>query len=471
MRRGADGDVVRLLTTSTSAATTRSPSAWLARGRALLERPAARAPSPASSRCSKPTSRCWPTATRSRPRAWRGRRSTLARGDRGRRCRGRRARGPRQRADRLGRGRGGPETARRGGGAGGRRGVRRDAPRRVGRLCHTVSACAEVGDFGRAEQWCRALHSWSAAWRARHFFGVCRTAYGERARRRAAIGRPLSRSCTARWPTCGPRGPALAAPTAVRLGELRARQGRLDEARRLFEAALPLPAAIAALGELDLAGGDATAAAEAAERVLRRLGRRERVGSAARAGAARARPGGRRGHGPARPRRRSRWSARQSGSRRRTCAVAGASCARRCCWRPATTTAPGGPPRTPSTCSRACSAPYEVAQARLLLSEALAALGRPERAEAEARCARGGVRAARHAPGRARPDGVRGAQPARGRHPAPRGGRAGRRPDRRAAVPQPAHRAPARGQHPHASSACPRARRRWDTPAAATGLL
>jgi hypothetical protein len=28
-------------------------------------------------------------------------------------------------------------------------------------LCHTVSACAEVGDFGRAEQWCRALHSWS----------------------------------------------------------------------------------------------------------------------------------------------------------------------------------------------------------------------------------------------------------------------------------------------------------------------
>jgi DNA-binding NarL/FixJ family response regulator len=36
----------------------------------------------------------------------------------------------------------------------------------------------------------------------------------------------------------------------------------------------------------------------------------------------------------------------------------------------------------------ACSAPYEVAQARMLLSEALEALGRPERAEAEARCAR-----------------------------------------------------------------------------------
>src|SRR5215211_6023186 len=46
-------------------------------------------------------------------------------------------------------------------------------------LCHTVSACADVGDFGRAAQWCRALHTWSAAWRARHFFGLCRTAYGE----------------------------------------------------------------------------------------------------------------------------------------------------------------------------------------------------------------------------------------------------------------------------------------------------
>ena len=46
-------------------------------------------------------------------------------------------------------------------------------------LCHTVSACAEVGDFGAAEQWCRALHSWSATWHARHFFGVCRTAYGK----------------------------------------------------------------------------------------------------------------------------------------------------------------------------------------------------------------------------------------------------------------------------------------------------
>ena len=71
-------------------------------------------------------------------------------------------------------------------------------------LCHTVSSCAEVGDFGRAAQWCRALHSnWSATWHARLFFGVCRTAYGQVLAAGGDWPRTLSRSCGARWPICG----------------------------------------------------------------------------------------------------------------------------------------------------------------------------------------------------------------------------------------------------------------------------
>ena len=66
--------------------------------------------------------------------------------------------------------------------------------------------------------------------------------------------------------------PGIAGPTAVRLGRLRVRQGDPGQARTLFEAALPLPQAVLALGELDLAGGDARAAADAADRVLRRVG-------------------------------------------------------------------------------------------------------------------------------------------------------------------------------------------------------
>ena len=138
-------------------------------------------------------------------------------------------------------------------------------------LCHTVSACADVGDFGRAAQWCRALHTWSAVWQARHFFGVCRTAYGEVLATSGDWSSAEQELLSALDDLRATR-PALAAPTAVRLGRLRVRQGDLAEARSLFEAALPLPQAILALGELDLAGGDATAAADAADRVLRRLG-------------------------------------------------------------------------------------------------------------------------------------------------------------------------------------------------------
>ena len=138
-------------------------------------------------------------------------------------------------------------------------------------LCHTVSSCADVGEFGRAAQWSRTMHGFSLRWSARHFFGVCRTAYG------AVL------ATHGDWPTAEQEltsamddlraaRPGLAAPTAVRLGQLRVRQGRADDARRLFESALPYAQAVVAIGELDLAAGDPAAAAEAAERVLRRLG-------------------------------------------------------------------------------------------------------------------------------------------------------------------------------------------------------
>ena len=57
----------------------------------------------------------------------------------------------------------------------------------------------------------------------------------------------------------------------VRLGELRARQGRPQDARELFERAGANRQAVLGLGGLALDEGDAEAAADAAERVLRRL--------------------------------------------------------------------------------------------------------------------------------------------------------------------------------------------------------
>ena len=253
-------------------------------------------------------------------------------------------------------------------------------------LCHTVSACADVGDFARAEQWCRALHTWSAVWQARHFFGVCRTAYGELL------------ATTGDWPSAEQEllsaiedlrttRPGFAGPTAVRLGRLRVRQGAVAEARALFEEALPSPEAIVAIGELDLADGDTTAAADAAERVLRRLGAesvldcfpalellaraRAAAGDTERAAAAAEQV--------------EREAARLAtpymrGRGRLVCAHVLAAKGEHDAARQAAEDA--------ADLFAACSAPYEAAQARLVLSSALDALGRSQRAQAEARAAR-----------------------------------------------------------------------------------
>jgi ATP/maltotriose-dependent transcriptional regulator MalT len=101
-------------------------------------------------------------------------------------------------------------------------------------LCHTVSVCTNVGDFGRAGQWCRALHTWSARWNGRHFFGVCRTAYGHVLATRGDWGDAEEELSSALRDMSTTR-PAMAASTAVRLGRLRASQGDRAGARELYD--------------------------------------------------------------------------------------------------------------------------------------------------------------------------------------------------------------------------------------------
>ena len=252
-------------------------------------------------------------------------------------------------------------------------------------LCHTVSACAEVGDFGRAEQWCRALHSWSATWNARHFFGVCRTAYGEV----LATGgdwHSAEQELLSALTDLSTTRPALAAPTAAGLGRLRARQGNLAEARRLFESALPLPAAIVALGELALAAGDVTAARDAADRALRRLGDAsvlDRMPALELLARARAADGDPAGAGAAAD------QVELQAARLATPYMRGRGRLVRAQVLLADSDHDGARQAAEDAVDlfAACSAPYEVAQARTLLATSLSALGRPERAEAETRAA------------------------------------------------------------------------------------
>ena len=136
-------------------------------------------------------------------------------------------------------------------------------------LCYMISACEGVGDFPRAAQWCQAVRPLTDHWGGRHLIGICRSAYGNvlatngdweaaELELTGAVG-DLTRS-----------RPGMAGGGIARLGELRARQGRLDEARTLFTQAGSHLRALVGLGVLAIEAGDPAGAADAAERALRR---------------------------------------------------------------------------------------------------------------------------------------------------------------------------------------------------------
>ncbi len=138
-------------------------------------------------------------------------------------------------------------------------------------LCYLISACEGVGDFPRATQWCATVQGIAERWDARQLMGICRSAYGnvlatngDWAAAELELTEAVDDLLAAR--------PAMAPGGVARLGELRARQGRTDEARGLFERAGSHQRALIGLGSLALEAGDPAAAADAAERVLRRLG-------------------------------------------------------------------------------------------------------------------------------------------------------------------------------------------------------
>jgi ATP/maltotriose-dependent transcriptional regulator MalT len=104
----------------------------------------------------------------------------------------------------------------------------------------------------------------------RHLIGVCRSAYGNVLASRGEWPAAETELLAALTDLEAMR-PGMAPDGMARLGELRARQGRTDEARALFERARPQRAAFVGLGTLALDAGDARGAADMAERILRRI--------------------------------------------------------------------------------------------------------------------------------------------------------------------------------------------------------
>src|SRR5262245_51280388 len=136
--------------------------------------------------------------------------------------------------------------------------------------CYMIAACDRVRDYDRAVQWCTRLKAYCLKWGFRPLFAVCRTQYASICMWRGTW-MEAEQELTAATTELAASRPAMTADGVVRLAELRRRQGRLVEAAALFTQAEHHP--LAALGRAELAydRGDFRAAAESAERYLRRV--------------------------------------------------------------------------------------------------------------------------------------------------------------------------------------------------------
>ena len=146
--------------------------------------------------------------------------------------------------------------------------------------CYLIAACERIRDYERAVQWCDRLKAFCTKWGLRPLFAVCRTQYASVCMWRGAW-EEAERELTSAADELAACRPAMTGEGLVRLGELRRRQGKLDEAMALFERGGSHPLASLGRASVIFDRGDFTAAADLAERHLRRLPVKNRTERAA----------------------------------------------------------------------------------------------------------------------------------------------------------------------------------------------
>ena len=132
--------------------------------------------------------------------------------------------------------------------------------------CNLISACNTVGDVERATEWCDEMKDFARRWELRTLFNVCRTQYAAVLVHQGTWNE-AEKELTAALAVLGSGRRSTLVEGTARLGELRRRQGRLDEARVLFaQSELHSVARFGAV-ELALDEGDAATALALAERL------------------------------------------------------------------------------------------------------------------------------------------------------------------------------------------------------------
>jgi DNA-binding CsgD family transcriptional regulator len=136
--------------------------------------------------------------------------------------------------------------------------------------CYLIGACDRARDHARAAQWCDRIKEHSSKWGLKPLFAVCRTQYASVCMWRGSwdeAERELTSACD-ELAICRP---GMTVDGRARLGELRRRQGRLDEAVLLFDRCGAHPLATLGRATIAIDRGDHRGAADLVERHLRRL--------------------------------------------------------------------------------------------------------------------------------------------------------------------------------------------------------
>jgi DNA-binding NarL/FixJ family response regulator len=145
--------------------------------------------------------------------------------------------------------------------------------------CFLVSACTAVRDHERAYEWCDRIAEFAERYGSRYMLAFCRAEYGV-VRMWRGEWREAEALFEAAIEDFTSSRPAMVGPPLVGLAELKRRQGRLDEATALLDRAGSSGRALLSRARLALDRGDARAAAELADRILRRAPAEPTLGSA-----------------------------------------------------------------------------------------------------------------------------------------------------------------------------------------------
>lgn len=251
--------------------------------------------------------------------------------------------------------------------------------------CWQIFACERVRDYDRAAQWCARVQEFSKRWRVRPLSALCRTQYAG-----VLIWRGKWADAEAELVHASGElehvHPAMAVQALARLGELRLRQGRFEEATRLFDQSIAHPLGRLGHAALLLEGGSTEEAAAELNRFLSQAQAEPTIRAGALELAVRIHVA--RGDVPAAGR--ALEELQQIAARLETAPFAASAAAAEGVVR-----RHSGDQSAAADCFdkaaelyQRSGAPFETARAKLDLSEALAATGRHGAAEREARQAR-----------------------------------------------------------------------------------